>query len=400
VINSNIRSQIPQTVAKALVLAVIVFGFMFLVFYALDSKPGGLSEAESTYITKTSQNDWGELIKEADFLPHKALSASTQQLLGTNIIVARAVSGLFALFAVTAFYFIVRITFSKTIALVSTLLLFSSSLTLVFGRLVTPEIMYLMTSIPLLGLIMYRVEKMKLGLYVFGVGASLLLYVPGMLWFSLLLLIWLIFQPKFQDTKYSAKVTHKLLTSLLSIVLIAPLIISLYLDPGQLLSLIGVPADFGKINDILISFVQTPVVLTIRSFDNPAFWIGRLPLLDVAQSIFLVFGLALAVKHRVLLLGLLPISGIILGSALAALNSNVPLIVIWPFVFLMITQGISLMSERWQYVFPRNPLARSLGLIAISLVLLASITFNLNRHFIAWVKAPETQQIYSDKSLN
>jgi hypothetical protein len=213
-------------------------------------------------------------------------------------------------------------------------------------------------------------------------------------------LIWLILQPKFQDTKYSAKIHHKLLTTLLSLVILAPLMISIYLDPQQTLNLIGVPKDLGEVSDILISFAQTPVVLTMRSFENPAFWIGRLPLLDVAQSIFLVFGLALAIKHKILLLGLLPISGIVLGSALSALNPSVPLIVIWPFVFLMITQGISLTSERWQYVFPRNPLVRSLGLIGISLVLLASITFNLNRHFIAWVQAPETQQIYSDKSLN
>jgi hypothetical protein len=71
------------------------------------------------------------------------------------------------------------------------------------------------------------------------------------------------------------------------------------------------------------------------------------------------------------------------------------MILMLPFVYLIVAAGIGFMLQQWFRVFPRNPIARTLGASLITIAVISSSGYNLTHYFIAWAKAPETQSTFS-----
>jgi hypothetical protein len=83
---------------------------------------------------------------------------------------------------------------------------------------------------------------------------------------------------------------------------------------------------------------------------------------------------------------------------LAAINNNqLYLYLCLPFLYLLIGEGISFMLTEWRSVFPRNPIARFVGTVLMSIAVLAACGYHLNRYFLAWMQAPETRAVYAKK---
>jgi hypothetical protein len=97
-----------------------------------------------------------------------------------------------------------------------------------------------------------------------------------------------------------------------------------------------------------------------------------------------LLGVLFYAKHlqapRTRLLG----SMFILGAVLFALGGPVPFTVLVPIAYLFVVAGIAYLLHEWLSVFPRNPLARSLGYGVLALAVTLSCTYNLRAYFIAW----------------
>jgi hypothetical protein len=87
---------------------------------------------------------------------------------------------------------------------------------------------------------------------------------------------------------------------------------------------------------------------------------------------------------------------VILG-ALGELTVAITLLL--PFVYAVIAAGISYVLDEWYSVFPRNPFARSFGLIVITAVVLMSSYYQITRFLVVWPQAPETREVYSQPGL-
>jgi uncharacterized protein (DUF58 family) len=82
---------------------------------------------------------------------------------------------------------------------------------------------------------------------------------------------------------------------------------------------------------------------------------------------------------------------------LSAINANqLYLLLCLPFMYLMTGEGIYFLLNEWRSVFPRNPIARFVGTLLVSVAVFGACSYHMNRYFLAWINAPETHQIYGN----
>ncbi len=66
------------------------------------------------------------------------------------------------------------------------------------------------------------------------------------------------------------------------------------------------------------------------------------------------------------------------------------LVILIPTIYILASLGIAHMINSWLDVFPRNPLARNVGVGIICTVVAFTSFYHLNRYFVAWPNTPET----------
>ena len=90
----------------------------------------------------------------------------------------------------------------------------------------------------------------------------------------------------------------------------------------------------------------------------------------------------------------------VLSIILGALGEvTVATVILLPFVYSVVGAGISFVLDEWYGVFPRNPFARSFGLLLVTLVVLMSTYYQLTRFMVVWPQTPETRAVYNQSSL-
>jgi len=89
--------------------------------------------------------------------------------------------------------------------------------------------------------------------------------------------------------------------------------------------------------------------------------------------------------------------GVVAAGIIALTNKAVNMTVMVPFIFLLIANGISYLLELWLGVFPRNPIARTIGVSLITLVVGLNCWYNVRNYFVAWPGATVTRQVFTNK---
>lgn len=329
--------------------------------------------------------------------PHK-LGQLVLQTVGFNGPMAmRSVSALYGLLVIFLFFSVLRHWFTMRMAILGTVLFAVSSWFLHVARLGTPDILQAgILALVACGLWLRFSKQRSWAILIASLVAIVCLYIPGMVWFVIALAIWQ--GPIILKELKRMPALPIILTGLASLVLLAPLIIASFRRPMLLANLAGLPEQFIGWQAIGKNFISIPVQLFARGPDNPVLWLGRLPILDVFSIAMFVLGTYyLYFRRRLdrtkLLLGIL-----VVGSLLTALGGLVSLTILLPFVYIIITVGLSLMLQQWFTVFPRNPLARSLGVVLLSAALLVTVYYHTTRYFIAWPNNPQTQQAFNQNS--
>ena len=70
-----------------------------------------------------------------------------------------------------------------------------------------------------------------------------------------------------------------------------------------------------------------------------------------------------------------------------------------PFIYIFAATGVVTLLTQWYQIFPKNPVARAVGIVPMVLVLLVVMSYHLNRYFIAWPNTPETQIAFSENAF-
>ena len=366
-----------------------------LLTFRLGVLPKGLSPVEQPIVqsvqTKTLSGA-DILTQNSLYLPHKAGLYALEKTGIDSVRAIRAIGVVFGLLGVVAMFSILNRWHTRRIALLTTLLYATSSWFLYTSRLASPEVCYLLTP----WLIYFGVRLQQNNLQFWGLAAimltvTMLLYVPGLVWLIIPAAIWQ--RRRVANELQEAGRLQSVLLIMLNVSLLVPLALTFFNDPGQIKIWLGA-SDTTNLLELVKNLVGVPMQLFLRSDFQPSSHLGRLPYLDLASAAFMALGAYRYYFARRLDRTKLLAAGLVICSVLSAFNFQAATSLL-PFLYILAAAGLTLLLQQWFTVFPRNPLARNLGVGLILVVVGLASFYHARRYFIAWPRTPETRAVYS-----
>lgn len=373
-----------QAILSAVVVLAVVIG---LLGFHLATLTPALSQSEVKFIASSlSINDIiANPVDGLMKLPIFALNYFDQ----LTIFTARAVAAVYGVLSIVLFYFVIRRWHTRRISLLAAFMFIVSSWFLQVSRIALPYILFTFGVILLIavGTILHD-KRNKLGLILTALCTGLLLYIPGMIWLILALLIWQL--PNFRKILKDTSTTQRIGAVFLIILLVSPLAYAIFNDTGVALEWLAVPDEFIPLEWIRRLLVL-PIFLTAQGPLQPVYNLGRLPLLDVFTTVMVVIGIYSYYFKAKLQRTVLLVMVSIVSALLIAFNGPDFLPLLLPIVFILAGAGITLLLQQWFTVFPRNPLARALGVMTIAVVIAFTGIYHIRRYFVAWSGNPDTR---------
>lgn len=310
-----------------------------------------------------------------------------------SYILTRIAATVLGLTALVLFCWLLHRWYGTRTALLGTLMFGTSPWLLHTARLGTPDVLlFILLALVVAGVWLKRTNNPFVLLFCFLL-AGVSVYIPGMIWFIVLVGLW---EWRHIDFIFKRHLWAVGLGGLIFMAALAPLAWAFYNAPALAKTWIGLPAEgWPDIIGVLQNIAEVPLALFFSAPENYETWLGTLPILDAFAAAMLLLGSWLYIKHSRLARAKLFVPVMVIGWGLVALGGAVSMSILVPFVYIIVAVGVGFMIDVWLNVFPRNPVAKTLGFALISAALLVSINFQLRSYFIAWPNTPETREIFS-----
>lgn len=333
--------------------------------------------------------------------PYKVTAFIVGKIVGNPLQGARMVSVIFGLLATACLFYVLKKWFNIRMATVGSLLFITSSWLLHISHIATPYILMIFAPLACLAAFSWliRTKKYKIfAILAFVATLAFSAYVPYMFWILLVTLTVLFVQSK--DKIKEVESWQWVAGSTLYLVLVAPLVFGILAEPGVIKQLLGIPANFPTISEYAHSVVNLILTPFFRSPLLPEIHLGRLPLLDIFSTTMFILGVyyyaqRITNRRTLILFGsLITLVLIIPLSGGYLLNATI----LMPLIYICVITGIVELLKQWFSYFPRNPLARSLGVGFVVIAIGFTSFYHLQRYFIAWPNTPDTKAVYVVKS--
>lgn len=372
--------------------------FLGLLLFKLGTLVPGAAQEEQKILAHLASRDLGimAILRDPSYLPYYLQVYVFEKLHITGIFYARLISVTIGALAVFSFYYLLSRWRTPRIAFLSTLMFATSSWFLHSVRLATPESSYLLV-LPLLACGAWlhdRKTKPDLPLLAATALTGLMLYVPGLIWFAVAGLFW---QRKRVRYGISGLGHGKIILGVVGVIVsLVPFVLGAINNPAVITRLLGLPNSLPSWQETGSRFLEIPRQIFLNGINNPVYWVGNMPLLDALTITAFVLGCVFFYGKLSLDRMRIIIFGLVLGTVLYGLGIA-PLILLLPFVYLIVANGITYLLTEWYGVFPRNPIARTLGTILLSVAIGTSVFYNVSHYFVAWANAPEIKRTFSRK---
>lgn len=380
---------------QAFMYGLVVAGVISVLFYQLGTLVPSFSLPELA--ARADANSFYKIVDNPLFLPHKLIQYSFMKVLGeAGTFWMRSASALCALVIIVLFFDIIRSWYSRRIAFMGGALLLTSAWFLHFARLGTPQIMFA-CSVGLLwvGMKLKSASAPRIRTILASIAIVIAcLYVPGLPWLIIPMLIWQRKLIRFELSKIPRWVAS--LTILGVLIGLTPLVYAFVKDPMLIRDWLMIPARV----DIGYFWTNTwhqPIWFTLRGPNLPVYWLGRVPMLDSFSLVMGILGVFVLSRYHLLDRVRAVVAIILLALFLTIFNGWTALVIALPMIFIVVSAGVALFLQQWFTVFPRNPLARFVGVAIVSFVVALACTYNLRHYFIAWPRTPETRAVFSER---
>jgi hypothetical protein len=309
-----------------------------------------------------------------------------------DLVITRLASVLFGAGTLVLFAILVRRWHDQRTAVVGTLLFGMSAWFLHTSRFGAPEV--LLFGVFALIACGYWLKHVGSNFAVLCsvVLVTLMLYVPGMVWFVALGVMW---QWKTIDRVFKKHSLTMPLAGLAFLGALVPLGWALYKNHALIKPWLGLPQDWPTPLEMVRNLLEVPFNLFIRGDADPVTWLGTAPVLEVFSLSMFVLGIFLYLRHWKLGRTSLFIAIFVLMTALMTIGGAISLTVAMPFVYLIITAGASYLIEQWFKVFPRNPIARTIGIAMMGAVIGLVCIYHITHYFVGWPHAQATHEAYT-----
>jgi 4-amino-4-deoxy-L-arabinose transferase-like glycosyltransferase len=371
-------------------LGLLIVSSLFL--YKLSSLTPGLSQSEiDTYNTTRNLS---EITDNSVNAPYRlAVLASTT--LFDNSFGLRLVGAVLGVLTVAIFYLLTIRLFPVSVALAGSTLFATTSLVLTVSRSASASVMFLsLLAIVAVGYMVRFYRRQSFAWIVAACIISLSLYVPGLIIFVLLAAIWQF--SRIRRSLESLPMATIVISAICASVLLAPLVVNLIREPELWRQYLGIASTLPAPLDMVKGSLRAISNLFVISNENPLYWLGRQPVLDVFGSTLFVLGAWSLYKRRSLDRTWLLFGVIVVTLLWTGISGNETFIITTlPFVALVVAFGLYDLLQRWYRVFPRNPIARSVGLVLVCVAVVLSANFQLRRYYIAWPNNQQTKQVFN-----
>jgi len=283
-------------------------------------------------------------------------------------------------------------------ALVGTLLFATSSWTLALGRgghTIVAGI-FLLLLVFTLSTRLFFTTRPFLDWMLLAAAVGLSLYTPLSVWLLFLAgIVWLFHLNQRQRT-VPLKRWQKILVGSFLAVIIAPLIVGIVLKPEYGVALLGASEVVDSISALVLGVVDAVASIFFFSQNLSPLGLGRLPFLDIFSVFMFLLGCyyferRLSLKRSKILFGGFTIGIVVCSiSGFDAMRASLLL----PLVYIFIAAGIHESISRWLSVFPKNPIARSLGIILLAVSVGFVSYYHLSRTFVVRPGNPEVRALY------
>jgi len=335
-----------------------------------------------------------KLIDSAAFLPQRTVQAALLKFGFDTPAYLRLVSVAMAVSCIVAMYYILRHWYTARVAIFGTILFGTSSWFLHQARSAEFGISYIFAALTLICIGIWASERKKPDLLpIVALFTGLTLYVPG---FWLLVLFSVLFGRKEVGFMWSkSRTSAKLLSGILFLGSLAPLAFSLFRQPHQYQQVLGLVGGEKALSVRAFgdNFVNIWQGFFISGVDEPLRWLIGTPILDITSIILLGLGIYSyqsglhPIRYKTIL------GGLVVSAILMTLGGFEFIGIALVFSYLFIAAGIGLLLQQWFSVFPRNPFARTIGVLCIAVLVGAVAYFHASRYYIGWSHADSTLKV-------
>lgn len=390
---------------KVVLLATVTIGFLgLLLIFKLGNLVGGLSNSEYQ-LQQLIANDrlgLGTVARDALFLPYDFMLYLLQFTPFTGPTGIRIVGVLFGLLGAAGMFYIFRTWYTTRVAMLGTVLFATSSWFIHTARFADPAASYLL--LPLLVAAMIALQskvRSRLAITAVVIFGMAMMYLPGVVLFIIPALV--IKRRVIFASLKAQPLWYKITLGFTSLIMLIPLVLTL-IKPlpnvgtfTNVLSLIGLPGtNIHSLSSMITQLRDSLASIFVYSNAGALYTPGHMPWFDICSSVLAIIGAIQFARYwkldRSKLIGIAALLSIIL----IALGGAVSNVILLPFLFLFVVEGLKWLLETWLEVFPKNPFARSFAIIVICVLTASIVSFHINKYYLAWGRAPETRQVFNN----
>lgn len=396
----NFRTWLQQHSRSIGTISIAIAAPAALLLVQLGNLVQGISRSE--WQVAHNSASLGAMAQHPQFLPVEVLHWLVGWLPWHSAFWLRLPSALLAGLTLAVVTYILRRWYGPRTAFFGFIIFACSSWVLHVSRLASFDISWLLALPLLLASYLWLRDRSESPVaFVAWLAVQLLmLYIPGMIWFVLLGLIW---QREDIQEGWQGLTNWRTrsVAAIVAVAILAPLAYSLavHYRLSVVLGLLGLPTTVPSALAVLRHFADGIVFIVARGTAPEARWLNHLPILDAFMICAFIVGVYFYAKHLGAARTRLLLGYGLLGLALFALNGGVGLTIIVPLLYLVAAAGIAYLLHLWLSVFPRNPLARGVGIGLLAIAIMVSCAYNLRQYFVAWPHHPETWTAFHDHTI-
>ena len=388
---ARLRPNLAWRPARNVVISVLIGLVILLPFvWNLGGQPAHLSPSEQ-FARQTS--NLSDIATNPIYAPWRLIQCLLLQISSHSQTLMRLPSVIFAVGYLFAFYWLLKGWFGRPIAALSAILLGVTPLYLLLGRDGTPLVMNLAPIIVMAAYVwLVRSDgevRAWIGLFV---ALILSLYTPGMVW----LLVFALIANRKSITDNTEYYTRKTIASfcLLLILALSPLILAFVRHPQLLNTYFMVPGVFSGAQHILSSWGWMMLSLSFKTQQHEVLILGRLPILNVAQTGLVVFG-GYVMWDRLRSYFFWIVGAVIFICLMAGLNDTFyTLAMALPLLAILVGMGLRYLFIEWIHVFPRNPLPRYFAICLMAALVVIHVLYGLRYGLVAWPHSLAVSHLY------
>jgi len=348
---------------------VLVVGLGALLYVAGLFAPGGISQEEMDFAVESHQLElgvlYGQQVEQLIHLPYRALQLASTSLLGFSPLALKLPSLVLAGLSAIGFYGLLRLWFKRNVAVISTVILITSSLYLLLSQHATPAISYLFWGVGLLfttSMLTQAARFRPAWLIAASIIAALSLYTPYHLYIIAALVATSLVHPHARFIVFRQPVWAVATSGTLFVLLAVPLVLGLVAHPSLIAPLLGVP-DIGTIS--LAAVWQN--LYQYVNFAKPQAGAGMTPVYGLGITVLLLVGIFRLLSAKYTAKSYIITLWLLFVIPLISLHPQSAPFTLLP-VMLLVAFAIDYLIRSWYDLFPRNPYARVAGLLPLAVL--------------------------------